>query len=51
MLLWVNLVIADRLAPAFRPAGPEDELIERYHELVGHRAGLVRIGVVAALRA
>ena len=22
LLMWVNLVIADRLAPAFRPAGP-----------------------------
>ncbi|MEY2402615.1 MAG: uncharacterized protein QOD38_166, partial [Acidimicrobiaceae bacterium] len=45
LLLWVNLLIADRLAPKFRPAGPEEELIERYHELVGRRTGLVRIGV------
>src|SRR3954467_13758434 len=45
VLLWVNLLIADRIAPKFRPAGPEEELIERYHELVGRRAGLVRIGV------
>ena len=29
LLMWVNLVIADRLAPAFRPAGPEEEFIER----------------------
>ncbi len=35
--MWVNLVIADRLAPPFRPAGPEEEFIERYHELVGGR--------------
>ena len=46
LLMWVNLVIADRLAPAFRPAGPEEEFIERYHELVGGRLGLVR-GVVS----
>ena len=48
VLLWVNLFIADRIAPKFRPAGPEEELIERYHELVGRRTGLVRI-VVALL--
>src|SRR5882762_7400383 len=45
VLLWFNLFIADRIAPKFRPAGPEEELIERYHELVGRRAGLVRIAV------
>src|SRR5256885_9959306 len=47
LLLWVNLLIADRLAPKFRPAGPEEELIERYHELVGRRQGALRIGVAA----
>src|SRR3954465_8223060 len=47
-LLWGNLFIADRIAPKFRPAGPEEEMIERYHELVGRRTGLVRI-VVALL--
>src|SRR2546423_13652385 len=45
VLLWFNLYIADRIAPKFRPAGPEEELIERYHELVGRRTGLVRIAV------
>lgn len=43
LLMWVNLVIADRLAPSFRPAGPEEEFIERYQELVGGRLGVVRI--------
>src|SRR3954447_11587671 len=43
VLLWFNLYIADRIAPKFRPAGPEEELIERYHEFVGRRTGLVRI--------
>ncbi|HEX2047549.1 MAG TPA: UPF0182 family protein [Acidimicrobiales bacterium] len=47
-LLWANLAIADLLAPTFRPLGPEEQLIERYHEVVGQRAGLVRVGVAAA---
>jgi uncharacterized membrane protein (UPF0182 family) len=45
VLMWVNLFIADRLAPRFRPAGPEEDLIERYHEIVGTHTGLVRVGV------
>jgi uncharacterized membrane protein (UPF0182 family) len=51
VLLWTNLYIADRLAPPFRPAGPEEELIERYHEVIGGRTGLVRtiIALVLAL--
>ena len=47
VLLWVNLLIADRLAPRFRPAGPEEEVIERYRELIGNRTGLVRTAVAA----
>jgi uncharacterized protein len=50
LLMWVNLVIADRMAPPFRPAGPEEEFIERYHEIVGGRLGLVR-AVTSALLA
>ena len=45
VLAWVNLLIADRVAPAFRPPGPEEEFVQRYHETVGTRAGLVRIAV------
>lgn len=45
VLMWVNLVIADRVAPPFRPAGPEEELVERYHEIVGGRTAAVRGGV------
>lgn len=45
VLMLVNLVIADRLAPKFRPAGPEEELLERYHQAVGRRSGAVRVGV------
>ncbi len=45
VLMWVNLAIADRIAPRFRPTGPEEQIVERYHALVGPRAGLVRIGI------
>ena len=48
VLMWVNLVIADRLAPRFRPAGPEEQVLERYHDIVGGRTGTVRV-VTAAL--
>ena len=47
-LLWANLAIADLIAPTFRPLGPEEQLIERYHDAVGQRAGLVRAAVAAA---
>jgi uncharacterized membrane protein (UPF0182 family) len=49
LLMWVNLLIADRLAPTFRPAGPEEDLVERYRSLVGSRAGMVRAGVALLL--
>jgi uncharacterized membrane protein (UPF0182 family) len=45
VLMWVNLMIADRLAPPFRPAGPEEDLLSRYHEVVGRRQILLRSGV------
>src|SRR3954462_14825348 len=28
VLLWINLFIGDRLAPRFRPTGPEEEVLE-----------------------
>lgn len=46
-LLWVNLFIADRLAPEVRPESPEEDLIERYHELVGGYGNRLRLGVSA----
>jgi uncharacterized membrane protein (UPF0182 family) len=46
-LMWANLAIADRIAPAFRPMGPEEELVERYHQVVGPRQLLVRTAVSA----
>lgn len=45
VLLLVNLVVADRLAPTFRPVGPEDEIVARYQEVVGPHSGKVRLGV------
>src|SRR5688572_1766290 len=45
LLLWVNLVIADRVAPKFRPTGAEDEIVARYQEVIGPFAGKVRFAV------
>ncbi|MCU1352764.1 MAG: hypothetical protein JWM05_1973 [Acidimicrobiales bacterium] len=45
VMCWSSLTIADRIAPAFRPTGPEEDLIERYHEIIGDRAGWVRVGI------
>lgn len=47
LLLFVNLTIADRVAPKFRNSGPEELVLERYREVMGRRAGLVRAGVAA----
>ncbi len=44
-LCWGNMLIAERLAPVFRPSSGDDDLIERYHELIGRRAWMVRFGV------
>src|SRR5918993_1079099 len=49
-LAWTNLLIADRVAPPYRLSGPEDELLERYHDLVAERSGWVRT-IVAGLLA
>ena len=45
VLCFINLTVADRTAPAFRPPGPEDEMLSRYHDLIDRRAWLVRAGV------
>ncbi len=51
VLAYLNLFIADRVAPRLRlaPSSPEDELVERYHEFVGKRAGLLRTVVALFL--
>jgi uncharacterized protein len=48
VLLFVNLLIADRLAPKFRAPGPEEDFLIRYQEIVGRRTGLVRAAVAFA---
>ena len=45
--MWASLTIADRVAPRFRPIGPEDELVQRYREAVGPHAAAVRTAVAA----
>jgi uncharacterized protein len=45
LLLFVNLTLADRFAPRFRPASPEELMLARYQEIMGRRAGLVRAGI------
>ena len=47
LILWGSLLLADRLAPEIRPASPEEDLIERYHQIVGNRAGKLRFGLAA----
>src|SRR5438093_648976 len=49
LLILGNLIIADRLAPKFRPAGPEEEIVERYRQIIGPYAGRVRVAVAAFL--
>ena len=44
-LLYGNLSIADRMAPAQRPGGPEEDVLARYHASMGQRPRLVRLGV------
>jgi uncharacterized membrane protein (UPF0182 family) len=43
VLMLGNLTIADRIAPKFRPAGPEDEVVQHYREAIGPHAGKVRL--------
>ena len=47
VLCWVNLWLADRLAPQYRESSPEEEAVMRFREVIGARWGLVRIGVTA----
>jgi uncharacterized membrane protein (UPF0182 family) len=43
VLMLVNLIIADRVAPRYRGTGPEDEIIERYRGYVAPYEGRVRV--------
>ena len=46
-VLLANLVIADRLAPRFRPVSAEDEVVQRYRQVVGEHAAKLRTAVAA----
>ncbi|MFV0523696.1 MAG: UPF0182 family protein [Acidimicrobiales bacterium] len=48
VILQGNLLLADRLAPAHRVVTPEEDLVERYHELVGSQGGKLR-QIIAAV--
>ncbi len=48
-ILFANLTVADQLKPAVRPPSPEEDLIERYHQLVGRHGTRVRLAVSAFL--
>ncbi len=45
VIMLVNLMIADRLAPKYRSTGPEDELVERYQQFVAPYQGRIRVGI------
>ncbi len=45
LALWLNLLVADRISPKFRPLGPDEELLNRYHQIIDRRAGTVRVVV------
>jgi uncharacterized membrane protein (UPF0182 family) len=47
VLTLASLTIADRLAPRFRPLGAEDELVQRYRDIVGRHTRKVHVGVAA----
>ena len=45
VIMFVSLIIADRLAPTYRSMGPEDELLARYQQSSAPYTGRIRIGV------
>jgi uncharacterized protein len=49
VVLLANLIIADRLAPRVRPPGPEEDVVERYRQMIGPYTGRVRVGAAAFL--
>jgi uncharacterized protein len=46
VICFVNLTLVDRFAPPFRAPGPEDEMLNRYHDFVERRPWVVR-GIVS----
>jgi hypothetical protein len=43
LLMLVNLIVADRIAPKYRSMGSEDEIIEKYRTYVAPYAGRLRV--------
>ena len=48
-LCWGNLLLAERLAPAIRPAGPEEDTLAEVRQLLDRRPGAVRVGIALFL--
>jgi uncharacterized membrane protein (UPF0182 family) len=48
-LCWGNLLLAERLAPAIRPAGPEEDTLAEVRQLLDRRPGAVRLGIALFL--
>lgn len=49
VLMLLNLSVADRLAPAYRAVGPEEEFVQRYRDAVGPHAAKVRVAAAFVL--
>ncbi|MFA9564743.1 MAG: UPF0182 family protein, partial [Acidimicrobiales bacterium] len=49
LMMFISLTVAERIAPRFRPGGPDEEFLERYHEIVGGRQRTVRFVVAGVL--
>jgi len=51
VVIFLNLFIADRIAPRIRPQGPEEEALQPYHDFIsGHRTSVrVAVSIVLAL--
>ncbi len=47
VLCYANILIADRIAPKLRGMAHEDELVQRYREVMGPHAGKVRLALAA----
>jgi uncharacterized membrane protein (UPF0182 family) len=49
LLCWSSLLVAQRLAPAVRPAGPEEASLAEFHKILDRRPGAVRVAVALFL--
>ncbi len=49
LLCWANLLVAQRLAPPVRPAGPEENTLAEVHKVLDRRPGAFRAGTALVL--